>query len=207
MSTKSRIAILSKTKMSANYICVGGFDIDNNRMLRLLGPRTERLTEDYPYEIGQLYEMTYAPKHNIEPPHSEDVAVYDYHLIDDNYEDFNELTDHLSSDLKNIRLDDLFDGKLRWENHKGYLTEEDNVDHSVEIATLNYPLRKLGDEYICGDIFNRKKVKYVGYKDISELPIVINAGTKIRFSLPRMWDRNNDGDRRSYLQLSGIYET
>lgn len=204
MSIKSNVVILSKTKMSNPHVCVGAYDIEHNRMLRLLGSKTERLLDTCPYEIGQLYDMTYGPKYKIEFPHTEDVAVYESNLLSEHFDYFDDLTEHLAK--KDINLDDLFNGLLKWENSKGYLAEEDKmIDHSVAIATLNYSLVRMGDCYSTNDIFNRKMVKYVGYRDIQQLPRVINAGTKIRFSLPRMWDMNNDGNKRSYLQLSGIY--
>lgn len=205
MVIESDVVILSKTRMSGSNVCVGGYDTSKHRMIRLLDSHAKSLNANYPYEVGQAYRINYQTRYIISPPHTEDVAVYNYQFIDwCNIDYFNQLT--LSLSLKNVNLSDLFDGNLNWENDSGYISEEKNVNYSVQIATLNNNLKKENDYFVDStNIFSRKRVKYVGFKSINEMPDTIPAGTKIRFSLARIWDKNNDGNRRSYLQLSGIY--
>lgn len=205
MATTARVVILSRTKMSASNICVGGYDIDNNVMLRLLSDKAGALNDTYLYQVGETYEVTYMPRYQIEEPHTEDVAVYKYVKIQTVPGcDLSALTSLLT--LKNLNLQDLFDGKLCWENDSGYIAESNNVKYSVTIATLKIDLYKEGSYYL-----NKKwgiqinKIKYVGDLSIDSMPNIIHSGTKIRFSLARMWDINKDGKRRSHLQLSGIY--
>ncbi|GAB7259294.1 hypothetical protein [Dickeya ananatis] len=80
MSISANVVILSKTKMSGDHICVGAYDIDNETMIRLLDSRAGTLDCDAPYEIGELYHITYARRYVINSPHVEDVAVYQYQI-------------------------------------------------------------------------------------------------------------------------------
>lgn len=205
MAINSTAVILAKTKMSPPHVCVGAYDIYNQRMLRLLGPTAETLSETCGYEVGQTYAITYEARYMLHPPHMEDVAVYSAQLVPSipGYE-LATLTSNLSN--QNMSIEQLFDGNLNWENLRGYIAEANNINFSVTISSLSHDLRKVDSSYVHEKWgLQLHAVKYVGAIDIAEMPDIIPAGTKIRFSLARMWDRNNDGDRRSYLQLSGIY--
>jgi hypothetical protein len=204
-ATKSEVVIVSKTRMSENKICVGAYDIFNNRMLRLLSDTAGPLNDNYPYEIGQAYKMTYESRYKVTPPHTEDVAVYDYVEIEPTADhDLDAITSGLA--IQCAELSNLFDGALRWENGSGFVEEENNLGYSVQIATLGHPLSKDGDYYVQRRFgLAISKVKYVGHLSFDDMLQVIPSGTKIRFSLARLWDKNGDGNRRAYLQLSGIY--
>ena len=202
---KSEVVILSKTRMSGNNICVGAYDIFNNKMLRLLSNTARALTADYPFEVGEAYSITYQPRYQVTPPHTEDVAVYEYEQIEETPDhDLDSITSDLTTQCAD--LSDLFDGALRWENGSGFIEEQNNINYSVQIATLGHSLHKEGEYYVQRRFgLTMKKVKYVGYLDIDRMPQLIPSGMKIRFSLARLWDKNEDGNRRAYLQLSGVY--
>lgn len=201
----SNVVILSRTKMSGTNVCVGAFDILNNRMIRLLNGTAGALTEECAYQIGETYSIKYEERYRIFPPHTEDVAVYEATKVAAIVGfDLMGVTSRLS--LNGFTLEKLFDGKLLWENYKGYISEQNLVNYSVTIATLGYDLCREDDCYVYrkwGILFN--SVKYVGSLDMDLMPQKILAGTKIRFSLARLWDMRGDGNRRAYLQLSGIY--
>lgn len=201
----SEVVILSKTKMSGNNICVGAYDVLNKIMLRLLSDRAGALNVNYPYEIGQAYEITYEGRYKLDRPHTEDVAVYAFKGIPPTpAHDLDELTAELSIICPD--LTSIFDGKLCWENGSGFIEEQDNIGYSVQIVRLECPLHKEGDYYVEKRFgISIRKVKYVGFLGIGNMPQSIPGGTKIRFSLARLWDKNEDGNRRAYLQLSGIY--
>lgn len=201
----SKVIILSRTKMSGINVCVGAFDIANNRMLRLLNNNAGALTQDCPFHIGETYTIKYETRYRICPPHTEDVAVYEFVQMQeiDGF-DLASVTSSLSS--THLTLDTIFDGKLIWENQKGYVSENNITDYSVTITSLGYDLTKDLDCYVhrhWGLV--QKSIKYVGSLDITSMPQTITAGTKIRFSLARLWDMRKDGNRRAYLQLSGVY--
>lgn len=198
------VIILSRTKMSGNKICVGGLDLNSGAMLRLLDETASALTSDFPYKIGETYTIEFAPRYYLTPPHLEDVAVYKYTLA----KAYNK-TDLDTVVYKNagtfVDLRGLFSGKLLWNNNKGYALESDPPGFSVQIAKLNRILIKNGYDYQEFGTFNPRRVKYVGEMDISKMPSLINSDTPIRFSLARPWDKDGDGVKVCYLQLSGIY--
>lgn len=198
------VIILSRTKMSGDKICVGGLDLKGKGMLRLLSNTAGALTSNFPYKIGETYTINFAPRHIRTAPHIEDVAVYEYKLA----KVFNK-TDLDTAVYQNAHnFDDLrglFSGKLLWNNCKGYALESNPPEFSVQIATLNRILVKNGAEYQEFGTFAPRKVKYVGELDISKMPARINSGTPIRFSLARPWDKDGNGIKLCYLQLSGVY--
>ncbi len=201
----SDVVIVSKTRMANNNICVGAYDLAHDRMLRLLSHEARALTDDYPYEIGQSYSIKYQDRYEVFAPHTEDVAVYEFQEIppEDNH-DMDLITSDWAVDCND--LSDLFNNKLCWENESGFIEEHNNINFSVQIATLDQELYKEGNYYTQKKFgLTIKKVKYVGYLDIRFMPEIIQSNTKIRFSLARLWDKNDDGNRRAYLQLSGIY--
>ncbi|QLZ60450.1 hypothetical protein HV079_15425 [Citrobacter freundii] len=198
------VIILSRTKMSGDKICVGGLDLNSGKMLRLLDNRARALTSAYPYSIGETYSIEFAERYQVAAPHVEDVAVYDYSLAKSfNKVDLDTIV-HKHSDTYN-NLSELFSGKLHWQNSKGYALESDPPEFSVQIAKINKILVRNGTDFQEFGSFNPRKVKYVGELDINRLPSRINPGTPIRFSLARPWDKDNNGIKVCYLQLSGVY--
>jgi hypothetical protein len=204
MAVNTNIVVLSRTLMSGG-VCVGALDVVNDKMLRLLDDKAHKLLPDAPYQVGQCYAIKYAQHYNIRAPHTEDAAVYEFNYLDDLEEnDFDELISSLCND--NLSLEELFDGKLLWDG-SAHMEPGDTTDYSVQIATLDCDLTKSGDYF---ESFSwgapTKRIKYVGARPLADLPNKLTAGTRIRFSLARFWDKDKDGNLRAYLQLSGIYE-
>lgn len=204
MAINSIVAIVSRTRMSDDYICVGGYDIRNNQFIRLLSDKASRLTNNYPYQIGEFYNLTYAIKYNLDNPHTEDVAVYSYTQYNEQDIDFSEIIDEIKEE--NGSLSDLFEGELKWENNHAFIDMGSDLDYSVTISTLDNTLVKtgIGQNYY-KELETDFEVKYVGQVPYYQMPRIITAGTPIRFSLARWWDKDGDGNHRCYLQLSGIY--
>lgn len=198
------VIILSRTKMSGNKICVGGLDLKSGGMLRLLDKTASALTSDFPYKIGETYTIEFANRYYRTSPHVEDVAVYEYKLAKAfNKTDLDTAVYQNTSTFDDLR--GLFSGKLLWNNNKGYALESDPPGFSVQIAKLNLILVKNGAEYQEFGPFIPRRVKYVGEMDISKMPSRIESSTPIRFSLARPWDKDGNGVKVCYLQLSGIY--
>jgi hypothetical protein len=203
MAVSSNVVILTRTLMNGG-VCVGAFDVINNRMLRLLTEKGQRLPQDAPFMVGEAYEVTYATHYHIKNPHTEDVAVYAYRYLDEvDVDSFEDLIESLCE--QDLSLEEIFDGDLIW-NTSAYMTPANCTDYSVQIATLTCDLTKNGEYYEYASWGNQsKKIKYVGIQPIENLPMRIIAGTPIRFSLARFWDKDHDGVLRAYLQISGIY--
>lgn len=202
MSSQSdAVVIMTRTVMSGG-VCVGAYDLVHKKMIRLLDNRAGRLSENAPYQIGEVYSMVYAERYKITPPHAEDVAVYEaeYSRVCED-ELFYNLVDELT--YFGIGLTELFDGKLHWES-SGFILDDDIPSYSVQIATLRYPLIKDGEYFKKSGFGGEKRIKYVGEKPIHRLPSIISPGVKVRFSLARFWNKG-DGIYRAYLQISGVY--
>ncbi|KAA0939703.1 dual OB domain-containing protein [Psychrobacter sp. ANT_H59] len=217
-STTSEVLVLSRTKMGSGKICVGGHCFTTRKNVRLLSSTWGRLSETEPYNIGDVYRITYSTKsipvsfHPIIPPHIEDVSVtHKIKLRTLVNASFMRVIQSLSS--PNMHIKDLFEGCLNWQNGKGFLLRG-SIPHcgSVQIAKLNHDLVMKESRYQdkVNNVFEHKDttgneydVSYVGCEELG-LPLTISANTPIRFSLARFWDKG-DGVERSYLQLSGFY--
>lgn len=209
----SKVIIVSRTKMNGKRICVGGYDYDKKQNIRLLTETAQYFDESAPFQIGQVYSIRYVSRYNnqIIPPHFEDKVVYEYSLI--KFLTKQQLLQFIETLAgQPISINDLFNGYLNWENNSGYLLEDRIPSNSVCIARLNTDLISLKDNYSNiyfetkkSNPFNKLyKAKYVGIEEL-EGSLTIKAGTPIRFSLARWWDKNNDDKKRAYLQLSGFY--
>ncbi|MDR3286233.1 MAG: hypothetical protein LBT27_02160 [Prevotellaceae bacterium] len=72
----SKILIVSKTKISDNYVCVGGIDLDKSLSVRLLNEAgRHELKRDCPYNIRDIWNIEYCKNQTRPLPHSEDVCV------------------------------------------------------------------------------------------------------------------------------------
>lgn len=216
--TRSEVLILSRTRMSAGKVCVGGHCLSTRKNVRLLTSHWGRLSESEPYRIGEVYQVAYYTEstpvsfHPIVAPHIEDVAVSQKNKLRIlSNTDFKTVINRLS--ISNVHIRDLFEGCLNWENGKGFLLKESIPScGSVQIARLSHDLVMSESRY--GDkvstIYELKTpfgkgytASYVGYESLN-LPLIIRANTPVRFSLARFWDKG-DQIERSYLQLSGFY--
>ena len=70
-----RVVIVSRTRMREGRVCVGAHDLENFRSLRLYKHDGTYLNEADPVGVGQVWELVYRPKNDLEPPHVEDVIV------------------------------------------------------------------------------------------------------------------------------------
>jgi len=70
-----RVLIVSRTRMREGRVCVGAHDLADFRSLRLYKHDGTYLNETDPVAIGQIWDLQYRPKSDLEPPHVEDVIV------------------------------------------------------------------------------------------------------------------------------------
>ena len=105
--------------------------------------------------------------------------------------------------------DILFDNCLLWtDNGSGYVSEEGEIPaHSVGFWIPDRDLSKRifyeRVRYNYPNINGWRSLPYVGFEDSVE---TIPAGTLVRVSLARWWDRNGETEDRCSLQLSGWYD-
>lgn len=199
--------IVSRTKMQ-HGVCVGAI-LEDGTSIRLMDENGHHQPFDAPYEVGEIWDLTFRNKPDIAEPHNEDVIV--------TAAEFKELEmrnmyDYLMND---IRVDvwrgsaiNLFDGKISWTGAgNGYISERKGLpDQSVGFYISDRDLKFNNNHYTyprANILIGNKNLAYVGHQQ----PIaVIPAGTLIRVSLARWWKPDDiDIELRCYAQLSGWY--
>lgn len=208
----ARVLIVAKTRMG-NSTCVGGLNLEKNQSIRLLCSDGSNQPNTTRFEVGQVWELAFQPDSGITPPHVEDVRV------------MQEIYIGPALNLRNLLMqrvqpwqggpDQLFEGKLTVER-TGYISRIGSLPScSTGYWQPNYPLSltlnfREGQPYYQiitqpEEIFPAVRklfIKYVGFAD----PIgLIPAGTLVRVSLARWWQRPAIEEERCYLQLSGWY--
>ena len=198
--------IVSKTE-AGREVCVGALTVDGTNVRLTEDPGSYFLPADTPFEIGQVWEITYTQRQDIVPPHVEDV------LIDS--QEFSTTVPNLTHALTRLvrpwqgGVASLFDGKIQGPTTNGSLYIQDNV-----------PNQSVGfwipDEDLTGSYTPGMSRFYYGYQSF-RMPYVgvahpppdrIAAGTLIRVSLARWYrppDASHDFPDRCYLQISGSY--
>ncbi|WP_395147323.1 hypothetical protein ACF3N0_01615 [Moraxella atlantae] len=208
----NKVLILARTKMSADKICVGAYDLDENRYVRLLDTGAKPLSQSACYKLGEVYEIKYQNRYQnqLTPPHMEDIVVYEYELIERIPADkLFEFVNQIAIDANHIS--ELFQSSLSWLHGYGFITKNQVPNHSVCIARLKHDLRCVTEYYnnkksVYFELLNSDrmyKIKYVGEIKLRD-NFTLHKGYPIRFSLARWWDKG-DGVERCHLQLSCFY--
>lgn len=202
-----RVLIVGKTKMGANSVCVGGWDLDNNTSLRLLTADGRNHTRNTPYHIGDVWDLTYRIKPQLIPPHNEDVIVTSARLIGPQAN----LTATLLAitDPYEGRIEGLFQGFLQFPGpgRTGFLTRPTGV------PTFSTQFWISDSRFVRDDYGAKIRYRYEGptyrnitYKGVEDDPrVIIPQGALVRFSLARWHPFDNDPELKCYLQLSGWY--
>ena len=212
----ARVIIVSRTRMAAECVCVGGVDIDNHRSLRLLDASGHHETADAcPYQIWDIWNIDYYITHKRPNPHTEDANVTrreKAEKVDVPKMTVNRFASFLeSSNIPLFRgsLFTVFDGKLKLTDaDKMYISKEDVPTYSTcfwvnDKRLLGYTNDRGRWQYRYNDLSNRYgyTISYVGS---AEPPADIEAGSLIRLSLAHWWKPEDSNDEeRCYLQLSG----
>lgn len=212
----AQVIIVSRTRMSGGYVCVGGVDVDNRRSVRLLDARGRHETADTcPYTIWDIWDIDYYLIQRRPNPHTEDVNVTRRMKIDRvdapnmSVNRFAELM--LNSNIPIFRgsLFSVFDGKLkRTDMDKLFISKEDVPMYSTcfwinDKRLLGYNNDRGRWQYRYTDMSNRYgyTISYVGSAEPLD---TIEPGSLIRLSLAHWWKpEDSDDEERCYLQLSG----
>lgn len=209
----ARVLIVAKTRMGGGYVCIGGWNIDTNESIRLLGPDGWNQPANTPYDVGQIWELDFYRRVEIIPPHVEDVIVTREKYLS------------RSSNLREMLLQrvpvwhgsptNLFDGLLNFESGRAYIDKTKSIPNcstgywqpeaSLMLARhydkWDYQTKYLvtvGNNYYQVTLH----IAYVGFAEpIQEIP----ANTLIRVSLARGSRKLENIKDRCYLQISGWY--
>lgn len=198
----SRVVITSKTRMQ-NGCCIGAYDIDTRQYLRLLQADGSNQLGNCPYEIGQYWDMTYARRLNVIPPHVEDVLVTSHAncSITENFREF--LLTYIP--YYQGPIEGLFQGTIRFTHAGGgYISHQSGLPaNSVGFWTTPTDLHVQNNGRVrYATTFGLRSFPYVGL----EQPIqTIPRGALVRVSLARWWAPAIDAEQRCYVQLSGWY--
>jgi len=203
-----KILITSKTR-KGKAACVGGLIISNNRFVRLLNPGNWDQYADTDFDIGDIWEINFTSRQDIEPPHIEDIIIHTKKYIG-KIDDF--VTFILNSGVQIFRgsPNKIFNGLLGWTGSgSGYIENRNNLPtNSVGFWISDKDLTLDGDEkhyiYPSSNAFSRaKRFPYVGFEAKVQ---IIPKGSLMRISLARWWKPDDsDINERCYLQLSGWY--
>lgn len=212
------VIIVSKTHMS-NAVCVGAL-ASNGRFIRLLDENGHNQPTNTNFEVRQVWSIQFNERQNPTAPHVEDILITTRTLKGKLKSEITmlQIVERFNAPIWRGSPDVLFDGLLNWtKNGSGYINEEGGIpEHSVGFWISNQPLRRhilkgQGNDgrnyestrYNYPNINGWRNLPYVGFDNAIE---VIPAGTLIRVSLARWWDRNGQTEDRCSLQLSGWYE-
>lgn len=187
-------------------ICVGGIVEQTCELIRCHGEHGENLSNEAPFEIGDVWEMDVKPAWNARPiPHIEDrqtQAISKYGNIG-----LNGITEFIKNHASQLpinygHISEAFQGKLIFDGYKNYIDQTNIPQFSTQFWVPDYDLKYCKawekDYYFYKTI----RIKFVGFQNL--VP-VIPKNTFVRLSLANWWDGDGSGEKRCYLQLSGWY--
>ncbi len=201
--------ILSKTRMHGGYVCVGGFDMDAHRNVRLLSRTGANQPQGTPFQIGEHWDIAYIPRIGCVPPHVEDVLIQSSRRVGTR----SNLSEFIRQNCPVIQgsLSRTFEGQLQFTAAgSGYIARNTGLPQgSVCFWESDGPLvrndygAKVRYDYAEG--LWRRHISFVGFQ---EPPDVIEQGGLVRLSLARWWkprDAPTDEEEKCFLQLSGYF--
>jgi hypothetical protein len=204
-----RVLIVAKTHLSKT-VCVGALAV-NGRFLRLLDEHGANPPFHSDYEVRQIWEIKCRKAYKLRPPHTEDVNVLHKEYLGrlDNNRSMMQILKRCQTKIWQGTPEVLFDGCLLWsEKGSGYLNENCELPrNSVGFWLPDKPLAKYTlyekVRYQYPVQTGKRSLPYVGYASpVDPIP----AGTLLRVSLARWWDKDGETEERCSLQLSGWYD-
>lgn len=205
-----RVLIVAKTWMRSG-VCVSGLTLTSNKGIRLIPKGRLNQSIDTEFEVGQVWNIEFQEVVDVEPPHVEDVIVFNQQYV-------GRVANMRETLMRRIQPrrggpENLFDNMLTIEQRKCYISKSG----SIPSCSTGYwlPDRRLtldqeGEKpyylieyaYKAGDkVYTRVlSIPFVGFAP----PVKqILPGTLIRISLARWFP--SSGEDRCYLQIFGWY--
>ncbi len=201
-----RVLIVSRTRMREGRVCVGAHDLADFRSLRLYKHDGTYLNEADPIAIGQIWELQYRPKTDLEPPHVEDVIVTREGAAQVGREP-NLAALILQRDVIWRTPEELFGGRLHFTGAgSAYVPAEGPLpSRSTGYWLLDMPLQRQQYDgktrYVRAASTGLRRISYVG---TAAPRATIPAGTLARVSLSRRF-APTEQHNGYWLQLSGWY--
>lgn len=201
------ILITSKTH-KGKAACVGGLVLENNRLVRLLNPGNWDQYADTDFDIGDVWDIQFYDRQDVEPPHIEDIIIQSKQYL--RQIDINNHLLNCGVSIFRGSPNQIFNGRLGWTgNGSGYLGHRENLpSNSVGfwISDMDLTLDEDGKHYNyppANAFTSTKRFPYVGFAPTIN---IIPQGTLMRISLARWWKpEDSELSERCYLQLSGWY--
>ncbi len=202
----TKILIVGKTKMRYG-VCIGGLVLDDFRSVRLIPEFGVNHPFDTPFNIGDLWDVTYdeIPSSEKRKPHTEDVILRGQQYCENL--PMPKIIDLIETafEVPYIQPSKLFEGRIRYtDSNKGFIYKDYAPQQSVgfwrliktlELYYEEWDHKKSHPRYRSGD--NSFDVKYVEHP---KYPVkVLPSGTILRFSLTQEFKN------RFWLQLSGWF--
>ncbi len=201
------VLILGRTKMgNSPKRCIGGI-AHNGKSVRLMRGADTYWDTSAPFQIGQIWDITYTPAESTIAPHTENVMVSQYQMAGNQ----SNLRAHLLARVEPWRgsINQIFGGMLGYtKDNNGFICQRLGVPGQSTwfwIPDRDLILRGDGKHYDYREGYLPRGLSYVG--EPAALP-AIPAGTLIRVSLATWWKQKEaapDFEERCYLQLSGWF--
>jgi hypothetical protein len=204
-----KVLIVAKTHLS-KAVCIGALGV-NGRFLRLLNEHGENPPVHTDFEVRQIWEIKCRKAYNLRPPHTEDVNVLHKEYLGtlDNDRTMLQVLKKCRAKIWEGSPKVLFDRCLLWtEKGSSYLNEHCELPrNSVGFWIPEKPLSKY-------NVYEKVRYQYSGQTEKRSFPYVgftapveyIPAGTLLRVSLARWWNKDEETEERCSLQLSGWYD-
>lgn len=200
------VLIVGRTRMGGSSRCIGGLS-QSDWSIRLLDHVGQNWHHTAPFQIGEIWDVTFVRAKEVVLPHTEDRRVTNYRLVGAEPN----LRQHLLNRIAPWRgsITEIFGRVLGFtSSNNGFVCGRLGVPPVSTwfwIPDRDLMLRADGKhyDYPCDD--RLRGLVYVGEPQALQ---VIPAGTLVRVSLARWW-RPRDADphleERCYLQLSGWF--
>lgn len=204
---KARVLIVARTRMAGGRVCVGGLT-EEGESIRLMNQNcSSSLAQNSPYEVGELWNIEFAPCGDRRPPHIEDVAVAAAERI----RNIPNVSEFIQSRVEpwQGRIDRLFGGKILFTGPgAGYISEGDIPANAIGFWLPDRPLNLEQDQRNHSGYYPEGDMRHLSYVGTAAPISTIAAGQLVRVSLARWWkpaDADPDFELRCYAQLSGWY--
>lgn len=204
-----RCLIVSKTR-ARNAVCVGALAADRSNLRLTEQEGFPFLAHDTPYEIGQVWELSYDPCSDRVAPHLEDVLVTSAAFVEVRSDLAERLPEWVTSWPGGVK--DLFSGKISGPTSSGSGYIQDDVPQ--QSVGFWIPDQDLVSEYETSPHNGIRRYYYryepfrIYYVGVARPPEQIQAGALVRVSLSRWYkppDAADNFPERCYLQISGAY--
>jgi len=187
--------------------CVSGLTVSSNKGIRLIPKGRLNQAIDTEFEVGQVWDIEFREVADVEPPHVEDVIVFNQQYV-------GRIANMRGTLMPRVQPwhggpENLFDNMLTIRQSKCYISKSGPIPNCSTGYWLPDRQLTLDQEsekayYLIGYAYNfymrNLSIPFVGFDPpVEQIP----SGSLIRVSLARWFLAS--GEDRCYLQISGWY--